>query len=147
MIFVACTLGCATCVDKTGECINCQSDYLPDPNDNTKCNAKVSKLPVGGCPIGSYYDSNDGNCTKCDPVCYTCYDKGSGQCDICAPGRSKKGLICVPTDENGNCVGTDEMMVADNNRHQCEGEDLKKIKILTHEGRILNFSLRLWGGS
>ncbi|KAI0317494.1 insulin-like growth factor binding protein [Amylostereum chailletii] len=113
-----CQLGCDQCADQSGICVSCKTGFTQDANDRTKCNAAQSVTNTGTqCPDGSF--SNGTACAACSASCQTCSGGTSNDCIICGNGQFALNGSCVPTDSNGVCTGS--TLVANNNKHECDG--------------------------
>lgn len=78
------------------------------------------------CPSGSFDGGNSNlnstGCTPCSKICKTCNGPTSNDCIVCAGLQAMFNNSCVALNADGICDGTGGM-IADNNKHKCEGED------------------------
>lgn len=112
-----CQLGCTSCADGTGTCLQCKQGFTQNANDKTQCLAQAGTTTSGTvCPDGSFSDGTA--CKACSPSCKTCSGPTSNDCIICGNGQYKLGDNCVGTDGNGVCEGS--TLIANNNKHECD---------------------------
>ncbi|TEB31330.1 hypothetical protein FA13DRAFT_1688046 [Coprinellus micaceus] len=113
-----CQPGCIQCADTTGTCSACNSGFILNNLDRTKCDPIKPTLSSGSqCPDNTFGDGTE--CKVCSTICSSCTGPGDGDCLTCAPGFYLSNGLCVQADSNGVCQGNGGL-VADNVKRTCE---------------------------
>ncbi|ELP92314.1 protein serine/threonine kinase, putative [Entamoeba invadens IP1] len=121
----SCGEHCSKCGSLTGECIECDENYIYSETDNRMCElcntfdtnciscSRNSSRICENCIKGMYPETSSGKCVNCGINCFDC-NTTNGICLICESGftlKKPKNLeceLCVHFDENCDVCSTSE---------------------------------------